>query len=351
MSYLITEIALLLAGTALIAWIGGRFVCKRGEKELRIKTNQLSGKHAALTDRHGKLEVDFDRLKKKTHQLEEEHASLSEVKATISKQLDEVVVERDDQAARIQRLESYRNDLQKTQDELDDLRMQLVDERSGHDGALQKAAFLEQENKEIMERLNALTNQSDTLHMKLGKLNNQSVDYKDRLQTAMETHTEMSDQIRELSRERDELNAKISNLQKTQEDGAAQLTAVEKIENTLAEEELLRLKAEIRAIEDERDSYETRLSRLLQERTTVVEPVKDANRWDAVSLRTEIESLKSDYRALQVQYDEVVMQKNDYLGRLRAISSVVESLNAAKAVAESDPDSTQDKMTLHTKRL
>lgn len=330
MSYLITEIGLLLAATALIAWLGGRFLCKRGEKELRIKTNQLSGKHAALTDRHSKLEADFQRLKNKSQELEAEQAEWLEVKMAMATQLDDLTVERDDQSARIQRLEGYRRDVEKTRDELEDLRMQLVEERSGHDAALQKAAFLEQEYKEAMERLDALTNESDTLHIKLTQLNSKSVDYKDRLQHAMESHTEMSDEIRELSRERDELKQQLRTLSETQQSAPVIESKAAELESSLAADEIDRLKAEVRAIEEERDSYEERISRLLQERATLVEPVAEVNRWDTVSLKTELESLKADYRDLQHQYDEVVLQKNDYLGRLRAISSVVESLNAAR---------------------
>ena len=342
MRYLITEMALLLMATAIIAWLGGRFLCKRGEKELRIKTNQLSGKHAALSDQHSKLEAKYERLSKKAEQLETEVSEALEDRSGLRMQLDEVTMERDDGLAKVQKLEGFREDLKASQDEVDDLRLQLVEERSGHDAALQKAAFLEQEYDEALKRLEELTNQSDTLHIELSKLNTASVDYKDRLQNAMMTHTEMTDEMREMSRERDELQRQVKTLMEERrsiaETAASPVQLVPSSEDTsgqlaadFAQEEITRLQAQIRSVEEERDSYEHRLSKALADVDTNDNIRVDSAHWDKVSLRTELESLKSDYRQLQQHYDDIMVERNDYLGRLRAIASVVEMIGNSRS--------------------
>lgn len=330
MHYLIMQMLILLLATAVIAWLGGRYLCKRGERELRLKTNRLSGKHAALSDQHAKLEAKLKRLKKRAGQMESELTHCDRERAGLEEQLESLASEREDNVARLRKLEGYRNELIQCKEEVVDIQQKLIDERTGHDSALQHAAILEQENEELQQRLDEVGTQTDTLSIQLSELNHKSEDYQGRLHEAMKTHVEMTEEIRALSMERDEFSHKLSALRVERDELQSKLTALtsgkgaEQDVADQANEEIEKLNAQISAVVEERDSYEERLAKLQEQLRS---PIFQAPAASSSASAEEVTRLRRETRKLKQELERVTVERNDFLGRLRAISSVVDQLD------------------------
>lgn len=275
MSHLVFELLLIFLLTAVIGWFLGRYLCKSGEYDERARNRQLD-----------------------------------------------------------KELETTRTELQHRDQSLEDARNQL-------NQASQQTAALEQQKEGLTAQLSSLNQERDKLLLKLQELEVCNT----RLQSLTEEFNQQRQQILEFRDTKNTLQGQIDKLQTTLQHTSEQLVSSQQL-NHKQQTELEQVKTEnerqartIALLEEDRQELQQSRQQMKADRTRI-EILEE----DKKNLHDHFNTLQSEYQQLSQQcksmrdeirekdklsleVERLSLEKQDFLGRLRAISNVVDVIS------------------------
>lgn len=288
MGYLITEMAILLSISMLIAWLAGRYLCKSGERQ------EYDEKQACLIQLN---ELQNKQRKQQQHceTLEAENENLSQQLQSCSTQVEALEEERKQLILGVQKNSVYAAQIKSLSSELLNSETQL---------------------KSSLEEISSLTNSNKKLKTSLHQL-----------QTS-------------LNKEKDQASQQKIALQDLEEARKRQ-----QIEQTLLQKKYDKTKKELHEALLQYNTKESKVNILSSEHDSIAKRLQNAEE-NNQQLTTELTQLQHIHEEISRKYealnqlhhnhqeiiDKLTLERDDFLARLHAISSVVSAVGTEQKV-------------------
>ncbi len=299
MSNLLVELLLVFVLSAVIGWFMGRYFCKSGEYEERdlkvksLKQNKLLDTNLEQMDKdYSQSKVELKEQHNQISTLQQSHSGLESQINTLNKERDEMRVE-------LQQLEQYKSKFESLTD----------------DSMLQKKQLLKVKEKNInhSDQIETLLGVRNTLEKQLDTNKNACQSLEKKLLEAENIQQARLEQIQFHDSKAKEYQSAIEALE-------AQYRASVQ-ENTEQESHIKTISAEKISIRGELEKS-TKENHALEEKCLTL---KD----ESLDFGSKLTRLLEEKAALAKQVEQLNIENNDYLGRLRAVSSVVDVVGTA----------------------
>ncbi|PWQ99253.1 hypothetical protein [Leucothrix arctica] len=296
MSDLAIELLLILLLATFIGWFLGRFLSKNKEHEERSHNRQLSQQILLLETEQKNLQQTLIECHEKLNETSKVEAGLKQSCSSFETRLDSLQEERkrlihEHQALEIShaRLESISNEFEQNKRQMQSM----------------KSLNTEQEN-EIVSTQSALNRTSKTLSSAQTQVSQQ----RQQLDVMQQENSKQAAYIFELEKDRQAL-------QSLTIDHDVSLS-----KNTILEEDKVR--------------FHERYAELKKEQIDLRQQC-DTLRTESMQFNSRFSTLMEEKEDISHEAERLTIEKNDYLGRLRAISGVIDVVGTEKLVDDSMP--------------
>lgn len=286
MSHLTVELLLTFLLVAAIGWFLGRYLCKSGEYEERAQNQQQGKQLGALRSELHSREQTLEEARDRINLQGKQNAELAQQKEGLNAQLGSLYQERDKLLLKLQELQVCNSRLTTLTGELDLHRQHM---------------------QELQTERNTLAGQLGTLQEVLNHTNEQLA----------QTHQHNQEQLTELKQLRTENTHQ-----------AQMITALEKDRQELQQARLQNEEARLRinGLEYEKQIQEGRFTTLQHEHEQLLQQCQSL-RQDTLEFNDRLNNLMKERDKLGHETERLRIEKQDYIGRLRAISNVVDAIS------------------------
>ena len=368
---LLTELSLLFLIAILIGWLMGRYLCKSGEIDERNQKESFLKEKTHLATTLQQRDGEYQKALQKINTNEKLIAEHEQKISSLHGQLDALSNEKEKLLENLQELSQvetllkaltedhqheqkqhrrYRNksiELTDQRDNLINVRNTLNDKLNTAESQLQSKIF-ELENmstrtKEQKSTIKRLEHEKDDLiqAVKLDKAQLTQELEREKDKAILRLETERDKEIQRLKIARDktihelitEHDVTLQKLEKEKKATLHKLSSLQEsqtmlLEKTKDDQQFIKnendnLKSENKLIQNEKDSLKLRLKTqekdygLLQEKCTILTE-------ESLKFGRKFEEINKEKNELRQSIEAITIENNDYIGRLRAISSVVD---------------------------
>lgn len=282
-SDLALELSLITLLVALIGWFVGRFICKSGEQQLRAEKRQLEQQ---LNTQETELKHRDQLLTTAQEQLNQLHV-----------QVDELEQQRDSVDSRIDALRQERKELLEKQQQLEVDQARLVTVSSELEVHKKQLHHVQTERTNLARELDDLQTQLHSVTKKL--------------KTKEAQNREQQEELEGLRQENDKQQVSIQTLEQEQH--------VLK-ELKISHEEAL---SRIRMQDEEKQNLFARYTDIKNEYHQIRKQCETMTH-DSLQFNERFSSLIKEKELLNQEIEHLNIEKHDYIGRLRAISNVID---------------------------
>jgi chromosome segregation ATPase len=286
MSDLVLELLLILLLAAALGWFLGRYLCKSGEYEERAHKQQLSKQLASLQTDLQHREQALEDARYQLNQSSNLTAELSQHKEGLNAQLDSLHQERDNLLVTLQELEVCHTRLNTLTAEFDLQRQQTLKLQADRDNLAGQLGTAQETLHYTSEQLIQTRQQNQVQQAELDKLT-LALNHQQHMVTLLEKDRQDLQQVR------------------SQYDAA---------------------KLHINGLEYEKQLQQGRMTTLQQEHAQLQQQCQSL-RQDTLAFNDRLNAAMKDRDNLGHEAERLRIEKQDYIGRLRAISNVVEAIS------------------------
>ncbi|MCK5901681.1 MAG: hypothetical protein KAG28_00915 [Cocleimonas sp.] len=346
---LIAELSLLFLITAIIGWLMGRYLCKSGEVEQRGLKNQFIREKELLHSQLEQRETDFSASLKQINEAEALTATQNQHIAALHGKSSSLRKEREHLMDDLQhfkqikkQLESLAEDHQYEKEQhhryrektikLTDERDELITLRNRLDDKLSTSKLLLKTKVSEMEAQKKITQQQEvqikkTEHKTEQEIQKLTVGSEQSLQKMTAEHKSTVQQLMATKDSKIETIIKDKNeaLQKLSSDkntSSLHLKSMQE-EQQYTQDENKKIKSRFKRLDEENKFIKQQLKENKKDYTLLQKKYTTLNE-DSVSFEYKLKELNKNNTELRRNIEIVTIENNDYLGRLRAISSVIE---------------------------
>ncbi len=290
---LLTELSLVLATAAFIGWLMGRYLCKSGEYEQRSNNKSLQKKNTFLQSQLDQREKEYQLMLQKTQEITTHNTQLEQQLVAATEKIESLTAEREEHLLRLQESAQYRSRLKTLMEDYE----------------IEKQQRLKQKQKVInlTEQIDEWANQQNSLQKKLDATKKHCQQKERELDNTTRAYEEQAEELAHLA------------------------TSAKQLQETLKRNK--QLETELAQIQEEYATLQSRLQQTGNDYSKLQKRCATLSQ-DSLGFAKKMEALNQEKSRLNRLIETMTIEKNDYLGRLRAISSVVDVVGTEVLEAE-----------------
>ncbi len=283
MSHLLGELLLVLVLSALIGWFMGRFFCKSGEYEERdLKTKSLK-QNTLLQTNLEQMDKDYSQSKLESKEQHDQISVLQQNNSGLESKITTLNKERDMMRLQLQQLDQYKSKFESLSDDSNLQKKQLLKAKEQNINHSDQIETLLGIRNKLEKQLDTNKNAYQSLEKKLIEAENIQEARLEQIQFFADNEKEYKHSIKELEQ----------HILHLQQENADKASIQDTLEQTSKEKQMF--EAKCLNLKEESLAFGSKLTNLLEEKDTLAKQVEQLN-----------------------------IENNDYLGRLRAVSSVID---------------------------
>ncbi len=293
MSHLLMELLLVLVLSALIGWFMGRYFCKNNEYEERnLKVKSLK-ENKLLQTNLKQIDQDYSQSKLDLKEQHNQISTLQQSNSGLEAQINTLNKERDEMRAQLQQLDQFQTKFQALRDDFNLQKKQLL--------------ISKEQNIDHSDQVESLLGMGNTLEKQLDTKNNANDLMEKKLLAAHDSQQHHLEQVQSHKDKEKKYQHSIKELEG-------------QYLNTAQESEQYRSQLDL--MKEEKRSIQDTLESLREEKRTIESnSLKLKN--ESLGFGSKLTVLLEEKDSLAKQVEQLTIENNDYLGRLRAVSSVI----------------------------
>lgn len=335
MSDLVLELLLILLLATAIGWFLGRYLCKSGEYEERAQKDQLNKQLITLQNdlRHREQALEDSRNQLNHHS--NLTAELTQDKEGLNAQLESLHQERDNLLVTLQELESCHTRLHTLTEEFELHRQQSLQRQAERDDLAGQLGTVQETLKHTNQQLEQAHQHHQEQLTELNQIKAENAYQKQTisiLETDLkQTQTTLKHTSEQLAQTRQHSQTQQIELDKLKLEHSHQAQMLTVLEKDRADLQQIRLQHEsaklhINGLEYEKQLQQGRFATLQQEHEQLKQQCQSL-RQDTLAFNDRLNVAMKERDNLGHEAERLRIEKQDYIGRLRAISNVVEAIS------------------------